>query len=90
MGCRVAEGVQDVEDTEGLRARVHGFVRLPRLADCARRHAGHAGPRRSGGVLVFRIRHRGVRAVMSFPAWKARAEASAGGLWQHHAEGVRE
>ncbi len=37
-----------MEDVEGLRARVHGFVRPPRLADCAGRHAEHAGLRRSG------------------------------------------
>jgi hypothetical protein len=78
-----------VEDIEGLRARVHGFVRPPRLADCAGRHAEHADPRRSGGMLVFRIHHRGGPVVMSFPAWNAWAQASAG-LWHHHAEGVRE
>ena len=79
-----------MEDIEGLRARVHGFVRPPRLADCARRDAEHAGRRRSGGVLAFRIHHRGVPAVMSVPAWNARARASAGGLRHHRAEGVRE
>ena len=76
-----------MEDVDGLRARVHGLVRPPRLADCAGRHAGHAGLRRSGGVLAFRIRHRGVPAVMSFPAWNARA--SAGGLRHDRAGGVR-
>lgn len=79
-----------MEDIEGLRARVHGFMRLPRLADCAGRHAEHAGLRRSGGVLVCRIHYRGGPAVMSFPAWNAWARASAGGLWHHHAQDVRE
>ena len=37
-------GVRDVEDIEGLHTRVHGFVRPPRLADCAGRHAEHTAP----------------------------------------------
>jgi hypothetical protein len=78
-----------VEDIEGLPARVHGFVRRPRLADYAGKYAGHVNLRRSGGVPVFRIHHQGGPGVMSFPAPNGWVQAGPGGPWRRHAEDAR-
>jgi enoyl-CoA hydratase/carnithine racemase len=64
-----------VEDFEGLRARVPGFVDSPRLADYAEKYAEHVDLQRTDGVLVFRMHHRNGPPLVSFPAKNAWVQA---------------
>jgi enoyl-CoA hydratase/carnithine racemase len=64
-----------MEDFEGLRARVPGFVNAPRLDDYAQRYAEHIELSRTDGVLVFRMHHQGGPAITSFPSRNAWVQA---------------